>query len=126
MLVVAFPGMPVKHLLALAAELRRNGVATQLYFKPDVVSETVFKGSMRDQLSYANAAGIPLAVLMGEDELKAGKVSIKDLTQGRDQRAGIQDREAYRQAGKSGQVTVERADMVRVVKEKLAGASTPT
>jgi histidyl-tRNA synthetase len=116
-LLIHFPGMPVGELLAAAAELRAAGIPTQLYFKPDV--EGLAKANMKEQLAYANAAGIPIAVIIGEDELKNGKASVKDLAAGKQQREGIQDRDQYRKAGKSGQMTVDRADLVRVVKETL-------
>jgi histidyl-tRNA synthetase len=117
-LIIQFPGMPVGELLAVAAELRDAGIATQLYFKPDV--EGLAKANMKAQLAYANAAGIPVAVIVGEDELKNGVVSIKDLNAGMTQRSDIQDREEYRKAGKSGQHTVPRGDLVKVVREILA------
>ena len=118
-LMIQFPGMPVGELLAAAAELRSAGVPTQLYFKPDV--EGLSKANMKAQLAYANAAGIPVAVLIGEDELKNGVVSVKDLNAGMTQRTEIQDRDAYRAAGKSGQYTVPRGDLVKVVNQILAG-----
>ena len=116
-LIIQFPGMPVGELLAVAAELRGAGIPTQLYFKPDV--EGLAKANMKAQLAYANAAGIPVAVIIGEDELKNGVVSIKDLNAGMTQRTDIQDREEYRKAGKSGQHTVPRGDLVKVVREIL-------
>jgi histidyl-tRNA synthetase len=118
-LIIQFPGMAVGELLAVAAELRSAGIPTQVYFKPDV--EGLSKANMKAQLAYANAAGIPVAVIIGEDELKNGVVSIKDLNAGMTQRTEIQDRDAYRAAGKSGQHTVPRADLVKVVREILAG-----
>lgn len=118
-LLIHFPGMPVGELLAAAGELRRAGIPTQLYFKPDV--EGLAKANMKAQLGYANAAGIPVAVLIGEDELKNGVVSIKDLNAGMTQRSDIQDRDEYRKAGKSGQYTVPRSDLVKVVNQLLAG-----
>ena len=117
-LIIQFPGMPVGELLAVAAELRNADIPTQLYFKPDV--EGLAKANMKAQLAYANAAGIPVAVIIGEDELKNGVVSIKDLNAGMTQRTDIQDREEYRKAGKSGQHTVPRGDLVKVVREILA------
>ena len=120
-LVVAFPGSPVNELLAVASELRRQGIATQVYFKPDVVGgDTLYKGNVKEQLSYANAAGIPVAVLVGEDELKNGTVSIKDLTVGKKQREEIQDRVEYKKAGKAGQRTVPRAELIPNVRGILA------
>src|SRR5688572_724562 len=75
-LLIHFPGMPVGELLAAAAELRAAGIPTQLYFKPDV--EGLAKAKPKDQFAYANAAGIPVAVIIGENELKTGTVAIKD------------------------------------------------
>ena len=43
---------------------------------------------MKQQMSYANAAGIPVAVIVGENEIKAGQVSIKDLNAGKEQAPG--------------------------------------
>jgi histidyl-tRNA synthetase len=74
-------------------------------------------------VSSANAAGIPVAIIVGENEIKAGQVSIKDLQAGKEQRAGINKRDEYKKAAKSRQVTVERGEMVRVVREMLGMAS---
>jgi len=115
-LLIHFPGMPVGELLAAAAELRAAGIPTQLYFKPDV--EGLAKAKPKDQFAYANAAGIPVAVTIGESELNAGTASVKDLLAGKQQREGMDDRKEYSK-DRSGQVTVPRADLVRVVKEIL-------
>ena len=123
-MVVTMAGMPVGPLLAVAAELRRADIPTQLFFPPDVEGPGVAsRTSMKQQMSYANAAGIPVAIILGENELKAGQVSIKDLNAGKEQRAGIDDRKEYKQAGKAGQVTVARGDMIRVVRELLGTSS---
>ena len=99
-------------MLKAAGELRAEGIATEIFFGD---SKTGFK----DQLSIANARQIRIAVIIGEDELKAGSVSIKDLRAGMEARSGIQDREEFRKAGKTGQVTVPRSDFVKTVKAML-------
>ena len=111
-LVLSFRGTPTGELLKAAGELRTEGIATEIFFGD---SKTGFK----DQLSVANARQIRLAVILGEDELKAGSVSIKDLRAGMEARSGIQDREEFRKAGKKGQVTVPRSDFVKTVKAML-------
>jgi len=113
-LVVAMTGTPVTELLRVAAELRGAGIAAELYFTPEGA-----KPGVKNQLAYGNAREIPVAVLLGEDELKAGKISIKDLRAGRDARAEIKDREEYRKAGQAGQVTVDRAKLVETVRGLL-------
>ncbi|HTS17263.1 MAG TPA: histidine--tRNA ligase [Verrucomicrobiae bacterium] len=111
-LVLSFRSTPTGELLKAAGELRAEGIATEIFFGD---SKTGFK----DQLSLANARRIPIAVILGEDELKAGSVSIKDLRAGLEARASIQDREQFRKAGKTGQVTVPRSDLVKTVKAML-------
>ena len=111
-LVVSLGGVPESETLKLAAELRAAGLRTEPYFGP--------KKGMKNQLSHADHYGTPVAVIVGGDELAQGVVSVKGLLAGKQQREGIEDREAYRQAGRSGQVTVNRADMIAAVKEILA------
>jgi histidyl-tRNA synthetase len=111
-LVVSLRGVPTSELLAIARELRSEGIPTEVFFGDSKVG-------FRDQLSSANSRQVPIAVIMGEDELKAGNVSIKDLRVGAQARAGIQNREEYRKSGKAGQVTVPRSELVKTVKHML-------
>jgi histidyl-tRNA synthetase len=64
------------------------------------------KAGMKDQLSHANAREIPVAVLLGPDELSEGKISVKNLIVGKEQREGIGDRDRDRrdrsEGGRSG------------------------
>lgn len=59
--------------IALATDLRRIGVRTQIYTEPKK-----FKAKM----SYANKLGFPFVALLGEDEINAGTVSVKDMRTG--------------------------------------------
>lgn len=59
--------------LALASELRAAGIATEAVLEPRKLAK---------QLQYADRAGIPFAVLVGEDELARGEVSVRDLLRG--------------------------------------------
>lgn len=110
--VLSMKGIPTNELLRIAGDLRAEGIATEVFFGDRKVG-------FRDQLAVANAKQIPVAVILGEDELKAGNVSVKDLRAGMEARAGIQDREEYRKAGKTGQVTIPRSDLVKTVKQML-------
>ncbi len=109
-LVVTMGNVPKADTLRLASELRAAGFCTEAFFAARK------KMQMGNQLSHADHYGIPVAVIIGEDELAKGLVSIKDLRAGKEQRENIEDREAYREAGKTGQVTVPRADMPRVIR----------
>jgi len=59
------------------------------------------------------------AVILGEDELKAGSISIKDLRVGMQARAGVQNHGEYKKSGKVGQVTVLRSDLVKTVQQMI-------
>ena len=111
-LVLSLRGVPTSELLTIASDLRQEGIPTEVYFGDSKVG-------FRDQLSAANAKEVPIAVIIGEDELKAGQVSIKDLRVGLQARAGIQDRQEFKKAGKAGQVTISRRDLVKTVKQML-------
>ena len=110
-LVGSLGGVPVRETLRVAAELRAAGIRTEAYFGP--------KMNMKSQLSHADHYGIPVAVIVGDDELAQGVVSVKDLLAGKRQREHIGDHETYRQAGKTAQVTVPRTRMIPTVKDLL-------
>ncbi len=112
-LVVTVGKVPPSETLRLASELRAEGIRTESYFASRK------KRGMGNQLSHADHRGIPVAVIIGEDELAQGVVSVKDLRAGKEQREGIEDREAYRKAGKTGQITVPRVDLVQTVRDLL-------
>lgn len=110
-LVVSLGGVPEAEALKIAKELRDAGIRAEAYFGK--------KRNMKAQLSHADHYEIPVAVIVGGDELAAGVVSVKDLLAGKREREEIEDREAYRQAGKTGQVTVPRSEMIATVEGYL-------
>ncbi len=59
--------------IAVATSLREAGIRTQVYME---------QKKFKQKMSYADKLGIPYAVLLGEDEIAAGKCSVKDLTTG--------------------------------------------
>lgn len=111
-LIVSMAGVPPSHLLKIADMLRAEDISTEVYFGEARVR-------LSDQLSAANLRGVPVAVIIGPDEVQASKASVKDLQTGLSSRAGIEDRDAFRKAGKAGQVTVDLADLAATVKSIL-------
>jgi histidyl-tRNA synthetase len=111
-LVTVMRGTPMPELLKVAAEIRRHGIPTEVYFGKAGTG-------MQKQLAYANAKGIPAAVIMGEDELQRGEVSVKDLNAGKQQRDEIASRDEYKKAGKTGQQTVPRGRLIEALRELL-------
>jgi histidyl-tRNA synthetase len=111
-LVVSLGSIPSAETLGVANELREAGLRTEAYFGK--------KMRMKDQLSHADRLQIPVAVILGEDELGRGEVSVKGLIEGKAKKEDIEDRDAYRKAGTNTQVTVPRAEMVETVRRVLA------
>ena len=113
-LVVTMGKVPASETLRLADELRAAGLRTEAFFASRK------KMNMGNQLSHADRHGVPVAVILGEDELANGVVSVKDLLSGKAQREHIEDRDAYRAAGTESQVTVPRSEMIDTIKALLA------
>ena len=59
--------------IALAEELRSNGLRVQLYGE---------QKKFKQKMAYANKLGVPFAVLLGEDEIAEGMCSVKNMTSG--------------------------------------------
>jgi histidyl-tRNA synthetase len=97
----------------LAAELRAAGMAAEVYLGPS---------GMRAQLKYADRRLSPAAVILGDDEIAAGNVTIKDLDLGRSMAGEVDDNRAWR-AARPGQVTVPRSDFVPAVRRIVEASS---
>lgn len=59
--------------ISLATALREAGIRTQLHCE---------RKKFKQKLSYADKLGIPYAMFLGEDEISAGTVTVKDLVTG--------------------------------------------
>jgi histidyl-tRNA synthetase len=70
-LVTVFGPETAGESLKLAARLREAGINTALYFEAE--------DSLRDQIGYASAKGIPFVVIMGPDEIAAGQATVRRL-----------------------------------------------
>ncbi|BFI96450.1 MAG: histidine--tRNA ligase [Rhodanobacter sp.] len=81
--------------LALAGELRAAGIATEVVLEG---------GKLGKQFKYADRAGIRFAVVLGEDELAKGAVTVKDLRRG-------------------DQFEVARAELVKTLRVELEQAA---
>jgi histidyl-tRNA synthetase len=112
-LVVTMGNVRRSETLRVASELRAAGIPTETFLAAKN------KMQMGNQLSHADHYGIPVAVILGEEEIDNGVVSIKDLRAGKAAREDIADHDAYREAGKTGQRTVARSEMVAAVRGLL-------
>ena len=80
--------------LAVASELRNAGIATEVVLEG---------GKLGKQFKYADRAGIRFVVVLGEDEIAKGVVTVKDLR-------------------REDQFEVARADLVKTLRVELAQA----
>jgi len=110
--VIAFDQARMADYFAAAAELRANGIAAEVYLGGS---------GMRAQMKYADRRASPAAVILGEDEIAAGAVTVKDLDLGRALAGGVTDNRAWRE-DRPGQVTAPRAGLVAVVRGILDAA----
>ena len=72
-LFVNFGAAEELYCLPLLAELHESGISAEIY--PDAAK-------MKKQLDYANRKRIPFVVLVGENEMKEGKLTLKDMITG--------------------------------------------
>jgi histidyl-tRNA synthetase len=72
-LFVNFGAAEELYCLPLLAQLHDSGVSAEIY--PDAAK-------MKKQLDYANRKRIPFVVLVGENEMKEGKFTLKDMSSG--------------------------------------------
>ncbi len=98
--------------LKLATELRAAGIRAEAYMG---------SSGMRPQMKYADRRGAPVAVMVGEDEIAKGVVTIKDLKVGAQQAKAIKSNEEYREA-RPGQFEAPRAEMVAKIREIVEAA----
>ncbi len=74
--LIAPMGVDMKFPLEIADKLRNAGISTEVYYQ-----DKAFKHKMK----YANKAGIPYVAIIGEDELKNGEVTVKNMLTGEQQ-----------------------------------------
>ncbi len=110
--VIAFSQDRMADYFAIAGELRAAGIAAEVYLG---------SSGMKAQMKYADRRNAPAAIIVGDDELAAGSVTIKDLDLGRAGAAGVEDNAAWR-AERPGQQTIPRGEMIAAVK-RIVGAN---
>ncbi len=109
--VIAFDQSRMADYFAVAGELRAAGLAAEVYLG---------SSGMKAQMKYADRRLSPAAVIIGEDELAAGTVTVKDLDLGRELASKVTDNAAWRE-GRPGQVTVPRTDLAATVRRIVDG-----
>ncbi len=91
----------------IARELRAKDIEAEVYYGSQ-------KG-LKKQLSYADKRNSPLAIIVGEDEIENGTVTVKDLRLGK-QQVDIQDRAEWKA---KVQKEVQRGQLVDYILQHL-------
>jgi histidyl-tRNA synthetase len=107
--VIAFDQTRMADYFAVAGELRAAGIAAEVYLGGS---------GMKAQMKYADRRLSPAAVIVGEDELAAGTVTLKDLDLGRELSSKVTDNAAWREQ-RPGQQTIPRGELVAAVRKIL-------
>lgn len=76
LLFINFGEKETAYCMPVVAAARRAGIRTEMY--PD-------KAKMKKQMSYANAKNINFVALTGESEMEAGKITLKNMSTGKQQ-----------------------------------------
>jgi histidyl-tRNA synthetase len=77
LLFVNFGEAEVKHIIPILGRLRKGGIASELY--PE-------QAKMKKQMAYADKREIPFVALVGEQEIKDGVVTLKEMETGNQER----------------------------------------
>jgi len=93
-LVTQMDAKHLPHCLAVASDLRRAGFNTEVVMEP---------GKLAKQFKYADRAGIRFVIVLGEDEIAKGTVTVKDLR-------------------REDQFTITRHELVSALRVELAQA----
>jgi len=107
-LITVFDNQLMPEYQKIARELRNNGVNTEVYYG--------FQRGLKKQLSYSDQKNSPVAILLGEDELKKGVVTVRDLRLGKEMSAEIADKDEWK---KKAQFEIPRNQLISKIIELL-------
>ncbi len=105
-LVAVFDNSLMSTYMSIANQLRKNGIPAEIFYG--------MKKGLKKQLAYADKSGSPAAVLLGEDELKKGVVTIRNLKLGAQMAESITDKAEWKE---KVQTEVPLDKVVDVIKE---------
>ena len=70
---VNFGDVEAKYCMSLVSQLRKNGISCELY--PDSVK-------LKKQMKYADAKKVEIVALVGEEEMSANSINVKNMATG--------------------------------------------
>jgi histidyl-tRNA synthetase len=110
--VIAFSPERMADYFAVAREVRAAGIPAEVYLG---------QSGMKAQMKYADRRLSPAAIIVGDDELAAGTVTVKDLDLGRALSSKVTDNAAWR-AERPGQQTIPRGELVAALRRIMDAA----
>lgn len=72
----------LSYAIGISTKLRKAGIRAQIYFE---------QKKFKHKIGYADKLGIPYAAFIGEDEIAAGQVTIKNMATGEQKTAALED-----------------------------------
>ena len=87
--------------------LRRSKINSEIYSGD---------GDLSAQLKYANKRNAPAAIILGDDEIASGTVTIKNLKLGKEKSKDLKTREEWR-TSKPAQITIKLENLVDEIKK---------
>lgn len=84
--VMPFGEEQIQFSLSVAAELRKEGIATMLYTEQNKVKK---------KFQYADRMGFKYVLLIGNEEIESGKISVKDMKTGKSTPVAVADLAQY-------------------------------
>jgi len=94
----------------MAEEIRSEGIRAEVY---------VGTGNLTKQMKYADRRAVKFAVIMGEDEMARGEVTVKDLVLGAEKAKAIESNEEWK-SSRPAQKTLSLANLVNYLKDNLS------
>ncbi len=107
--VIAFSQERMADYFAIAREIRAAGIPAEVYLG---------SSGMKAQMKYADRRLSPAAVIVGDDELAAGTVTVKDLDLGRELASKVTDNAQWR-GERPGQQTIPRGELAAALRRIL-------
>jgi histidyl-tRNA synthetase len=107
--VIAFSPDRMADYFAVAREVRAAGIPAEVYLG---------SSGMKAQMKYADRRLSPAAIIVGDDELAAGTVTVKDLDLGRELASKVTDNAEWR-AERPGQQTIPRGELIAALRRIL-------
>ena len=81
-IICVFDKSRIKKYIEILTNLRNSNISSEIY--PG-------EGKLKKQMEYANKIGSPAVILYGEDEIKSGKATLKNLETGNESSIKIED-----------------------------------